>query len=254
MTTPLYPSLDSFDCIIFDMDGTLAPSKGVVTTTMAQYLDALLTKKIVAVISGGAWEQFETQLIPYLKKESLDHLVILPTSGTALYRHSDSTWKEVYREVIPPLERKQIIKELERVLERVGYHETDILGEIIEDRESQITFSGLGSKAPIEKKIRWDPDQKKRTIIASMLRERIPAYTITIGGATSVDITRSGVDKAYGVRSLSKTIHIPLEKMLFVGDKLAPGGNDYPVVAVGIKTVAVVDEHETERLLEYWCA
>lgn len=245
------PLLDT-DCIVFDMDGTLAVSKGVISPTMAGLLDRLLEKKIVAVISGGMWEQFEKQLIPYLSKEKLDHLIILPTSGTAFYTYTNGVWHEVYRETIALHERARIIQTLNTVLARVGYHEEEVLGPIIEDRESQITFSGLGSGASFEKKQYWDPDQKKRALIASMLRERLPEYTVTIGGTTSIDITPKGVDKAYGINALIRTKGIPLDRIVFIGDKLSPGGNDFPVVKTGVRTIAVADEHETEALLASW--
>lgn len=245
------PLLDT-DCIVFDMDGTLAVSKGTITPSMAELLNRLLEKKTVAVISGGMWEQFEKQLIPYLSKERLEHLMILPTSGTALYTYKNGIWHEEYREVISTNERTRIIQTLRAVLTRVGYHEEETIGPTIEDRESQITFSGLGSQAPFEKKQYWDPDQKKRALIASILRERLPEYTITIGGTTSIDITPKGVDKAYGINALVRVKGIPLERIVFIGDKLSPGGNDFPVVKTGVRTISVVDEHETEQLLASW--
>jgi len=37
-----------------------------------------------------------------------------------------------------------------------------ICGELIEDRGSQITYSGLGQFAPLAEKVKWDPDFSKR--------------------------------------------------------------------------------------------
>lgn len=242
-------SLSSVDCVVFDMDGTLAPSKGKIADTMAQTLNRLLEKKYVAVISGGAWEQFETQLVPFLSSECYEKLVILPTSGTTMYRYVTGTWKQEYREVIPTHERRRITHELQRALARVGYHEAETYGEVIEDRETQVTFSGLGSRAPLEKKKLWDPEQKKRRLIVSMLQDSISDYELTIGGTTSIDITMKGIDKAYGVEKLHEYLNIPFEKMLFIGDKLSPGGNDYAVTRLPVQTIAVEDERETERVL-----
>lgn len=247
-TSPLATS----DCIVFDMDGTLAVSKGPITPGMATVLNQLLSVKKVAVISGGSWEQFEKQFISFLSKEHMDNLIILPTSGAAMYLYEHGVWQKKYSEVIPLAERVRVIEELKSALKRVGYHEEETYGKIIEDRFSQITFSGLGQEAPFEKKSLWDPDQKKRQMIASVLRSNIPEYTVTLGGASSIDITPGGFDKAYGVERLSKTLSIPLEKIVFVGDKLDPGGNDYPVTRLGIRTIAVRNEHETEKMLESW--
>ncbi len=245
-------NLDLFDCVVFDMDGTLAQSKGPISNDMADCLNRLLKIKSVAVISGGMFSQFEKQLVSHLETDNLNKLYILPTSGASMWTFNNGIWSEIYRDAIEPFKRRQIIEEIQRALDLVGYQELETFGQIIEDRISQITFSALGDAAPIENKKVWDPDQKKRKLIASILKERIPEYTITIGGTTSIDITLKGVDKAYGVEKISKILNIPLPKILFIGDKLQFGGNDYPVKRLEIGNLEVKDEHETERLLNSW--
>lgn len=247
-------SLDKFDCIVFDMDGTLAISKGPISTGMSECLNGLLKVKKVAVISGGMFSQFEKQLISHLDTKNLKNLYVLPTSGSCMMAFENDLWVEIYSDVIPQIKRKQIIEEIERALSLVGYHEAETYGEVIEDRISQITFSALGSLAPVEKKSIWDPSQEKRKLIVSILKEKIPEYTITIGGTNSIDITLKGIDKAYGVEKLSKSLEIPISKVLFIGDKLQVGGNDYPVKRLDIETLEVKDEHETENLLKSWLA
>ena len=60
-----------------------------------------------------------------------------------------------------------------------------------------------------------------------------------------MDITLKGVDKAYGMSRLAEVTGIPGERMLFVGDRLDPEGNDYPVLALGIPCHAVSGWEET---------
>ena len=67
-----------------------------------------------------------------------------------------------------------------------------------------------------------------------------------MGGATSIDITQKGVDKAYGLKKLRDTSWIPLEQMMFIGDAIFPGGNDYSVKELGLETVHVKDPDGTE--------
>ncbi len=236
------------------MDGTLALSKSAITPEMAHRLNALLMKKKVAVISGGRFSQFETQLISHLDPAGYQNLFILPTTGTALRIYEDGVWKECYNESLSEEERAYIISSLQSVLEATQYHEDAVYGEVIEDRGSQITFSGLGNSAPAEVKALWDPMMEKRKKIIAVLAPLLPNCALTIGGMTSIDITKKGEDKAYGVKRLSEEIHIPIAKMLFVGDKLEPGGNDYPVVALGITTIAVKDPEETQSLIQDWLA
>ena len=79
---------------------------------------------------------------------------------------------------------------------------------------------------------------------------RLPELEVRSGGSTSVDITRAGIDKAYGMRKLAEHTGIPLEEMLFVGDRLDPEGNDYPVLALGVPCRAVAGWEETVKFLE----
>src|SRR3546814_15775210 len=65
-----------------------------------------------------------------------------------------------------------------------------------------------------------------------------------MGGTTSIDVTREGVDKAYGLERLSCESGIPLDAMLFVGDAIFPGGNDYPAQLLGLDTICVRDPRE----------
>jgi phosphomannomutase len=231
--------------IAFDLDGTLAESKQPIGPPMAAALKALLDVALVAVISGGDWPQFETQVVGRLPPASaLDRLFIMPTTGTKLYRF-EGTWRPIYAEVFDEAERKAILTAVDSATASAGLRDEKIWGERIEDRGSQITFSGLGQDAPIDAKKAWDPDFKKRKALQAALRKLLPDLSINVGGSTSVDITRSGIDKAYGMRKLAQHSGIAPDAMLFLGDAIYPGGNDDAVRAAGIDTVKVRDPDET---------
>ena len=84
--------------IVFDLDGTLAESKSPIDPEMAARLGALLSIVKVAIISGGAWPQFETQLVSNLPRdERLKNLSLLPTCGTQFYTY-DAGWERLYSE------------------------------------------------------------------------------------------------------------------------------------------------------------
>lgn len=106
-------------------------------------------------------------------------------------------------------------------------------------------LSALGQQAPIHAKEGWDPDFAKRKIIQADLRGRLPGLSINMGGATSIDITREGVDKGYGLKKLRDASGIALDAMMFIGDAIFPGGNDYPAKEIGLDTVRVRDPQET---------
>jgi phosphomannomutase len=235
--------------IIFDLDGTLAESKSALDPEMTRLLGALLGSVRVAVISGGAWPQFEKQLIAGLPPTKLNELSLLPTCGTKFYRY-ESGWQLLYSEDFSAAEKLKIIACLERVLAETGFTAAQTWGEQIEDRGSQVTFSALGQQAPYQAKKTWDPDFKKRQTIKALLSPLIPEFSIGLGGATSIDVTKPGIDKAYGIRKLRDTLGIPITDMLFVGDALFPGGNDQPARETGVTCIQVKDPEQTKRVIE----
>ena len=236
--------------IVFDLDGTLAESKSPLDAEMATLLGVLLGIVKVAVISGGNWPQFEKQALANLPHdERLKNLSLLPTCGTKFYRYA-AGWKILYSEDFTAAEREKIIRSLKQVMVASGFVVHHIWGEVIEDRGSQITFSALGQQAPIEEKKKWDADFSKRRLMKSLLDNLIPEFSVRLGGTTSVDVTKPGIDKAYGIRKLRETLGIVIQEMIFVGDALFSGGNDYPVKEAGIVSIQFCDPNETKRVIE----
>jgi phosphomannomutase len=236
--------------IVFDLDGTLAESKASLDPEMSRLLDDLLGVVKVAVISGGDWPQFQKQVISHLPHdESLANLSILPTCGTKFFRYAGA-WKNLYSEDFTPEERTKIITALTKAVAEANYKVEKLWGEAIEDRGSQITYSALGQEAPLEEKKKWDPDFSKRTKIKALLDPLIPGFSVEMGGATSIDVTKPGIDKAYGIGKLKDVLGISLEEMIFVGDALFPGGNDYPAEQAGVVSICVQGPHETKRVIE----
>jgi HAD superfamily hydrolase (TIGR01484 family) len=236
--------------IIFDLDGTLTESKSSLDMEMAALLSRLLEVSKVAIISGGAWPQYEKQLLCFLPKDArLHNLSLLPTCGTKFYRHN-GTWQKLYSDDFTRDEKEKISMALSKAFELSGFRSKKRWGDVIEDRGSQITVSALGQEAPLEEKKQWDPDFEKRKRIKAIVEPLIPEFTIRLGGATSIDVTRLGIDKAYGVKKLQETLGVSIANMLFVGDALFPGGNDYPVKQAGVTSIAVQNPHETKRVIE----
>jgi hypothetical protein len=237
--------------VAFDMDGTLALSKQKLDEDMAGRLVKLLTVAKVAVISGGDWPQFEKQVVSQLPADAnTDALFILPTTGTKLYRHDGSGWQAIYAELFDDAQKKHIIDSFNASLDATGFKPEQVWGERIEDRGSQITFSALGQQAPLEAKEHWDPDFAKRKVIQADLRQRLPGLAINMGGATSIDITREGVDKAYGLKKLAGHSGVDLAEMIFIGDAIFPGGNDYPAMTLGVDCIRVKTIDDTRAAID----
>lgn len=241
--------------VIFDLDGTLAKSKAPLGAVMGGLLGRLLAVTGVSVISGGAWTQFEKQLLPHLPTDGrLDHLALLPTCGARFMRHEGGQWRQLYAEDFTEAEKKKITASLDKAFDQSGFKPTKHWGPLIEDRGSQITLSALGQEAPLDDKKGWDPDFAKRKKIKHILDPMLPDFSVTLGGSTSIDITRPGVDKAYGIRKLKGELDIPFSQMLFLGDALFPGGNDHPARTTGVDCIEVRDPTETERVIRGFLA
>jgi HAD superfamily hydrolase (TIGR01484 family) len=239
---------------IFDLDGTLTKSKSPIDPEMADLICKLLQKAKVAVISGGGYPQFLVQFVSKLPvgSENYGNLFLLPTSGTRMYSWKGG-WHEEYAEDLGQKEKEKILHALEMLMTSPLYKKPEIIyGDIIEDRGSQITFSALGQKAPVDIKYAWDPDRSKRENIAKMLKSKIPEFDVRVGGATSVDITHKGVNKAYGIMKLSQFLKIQVSDMIFVGDALFYGGNDYPAKTTGADCVPVKGPDDTKQLIRSW--
>jgi phosphomannomutase len=239
--------------IVFDLDGTLAKSKSPLDAEMAALLPALLGVTRVAIISGGAWPQFQAQVLSHLPHdERLTRLSLLPTCGTQFFDYDASArnWKKRYAEDLSATDRARIKDALTTALHESGFEAGRVWGDVIEDRGSQITLSALGQEAPLEAKAGWDPDFAKRQKIKAVVDRLVPGFSVRLGGTTSVDVTRPGIDKAYGIAKLRELLGISIEEMLFVGDALFEGGNDRPAKDAGVVSIQVRDPDETKRVIE----
>lgn len=237
--------------IIFDLDGTLTVSKSAMDRDMAKLIMKLLEKKMVAVISGGRYEQFKKQFISKLhgSKALLKNLFLFPTTSTVCYRYSHG-WKKVYAYTLSKSEKKSIIDAFRRALREIGYtRPKKVYGRIIEDRETQMTFSALGQKAPVKAKEQWHARHDIRQKIMRSVKKYLKGFEVHSGGLTSIDITRKGIDKEYGVRKIMKYLHVHTKDTLFVGDAIYPGGNDYAAVRTGVTCVKVSGSKETKKVI-----
>lgn len=236
--------------IIFDLDGTLAKSKSSIDQEMSELLKSLLHVAHVAIISGGDWPQFEKQVLDHLPKNTLlKKLAILPTCGTKFYQYKED-WKKLYAENFTDQERKHILDSLHTALEASDLDINKTWGAQIEDRGSQITFSALGQQAPLEEKKGWDPDFVKRKKVVDLLKKPLKGFSIGMGGTTSIDIVKPGIDKAYGIHKLEEILGFGIPEMLFIGDALFEGGNDYPARKTGVDCIQVRDAEETKSIIQ----
>lgn len=239
--------------IIFDLDNTLTKSKLPIDDEMSEIFNKLIGIKKVAIISGGSFKQIDKELLFSLKFDSnLKNLHIFPTDGTAYYNWDDGNgkWQKIYQESLSEKEKNRIHNALSEVLKEINFDTSSVIGNLTEDKDSAITFSGLGQDADFRDKEIWDPEQKIRLEIKKHLEQKLNDFEIRIAGTTSIDITSKGMDKSYGISKMVEYIKIPIDEMLFIGDSLFNGGNDNPVIGTGVKTISVKNPEETKKIIK----
>lgn len=237
--------------IVFDLDGTLAESKQGLDSEIATLLSDLLYVKKVGIVSGGGMPQLEKQVIGKIPfdAEKFKNLIIFPTKGAAMYEFDGEKWNLIYEKLLSDAQKESIRDAFDTVLKEVDFIPKEHFGEILEDRGTQFTFSALGQDAPPDVKKEWDPNVEKRQRIRKLLEQYIPDFQIEIGGSTSIDITEKNIDKAFALEQLCIYEKITIADILFIGDALFPGGNDYAVVKTGVDTIAVKDYNETKDII-----
>lgn len=241
--------------LAFDIDQTLNVAKTPITDEIADLLVKCLAHFEVCPISGQKFDQFLIQIVDRLPDNSpelLKHLHLFVAQGTQYYRHNGTDWEQVYNFPLTDEQVAKISQIIEQAAKELGFWEADKLqagDEIIENRLSQVTFSALGQKADTEAKYAWDPDCKKREKIVARCKELAPEFDYEIGGTTSINAMIPGMNKVFGMTHLLEELNVKKEDILYFGDMTQPGGNDYPVVQMGIDTITVRNHEDTAYAL-----
>jgi phosphomannomutase len=231
-------------CIVFDLDGTLTGSKVPIERPMAETLLELVRRLDVGIVTGGRYRLIKVQVLPYLDElgwsdDDRRRLHLLPACGTQRRRWDGRTWHQEFREDLDPIDRERVPDVLTRAAQDLGLFESRHWGDYIDDRGGQITYSVFGQQAPLEVKQAWDPDGTKKERIRLLAAERLPHLSVVSGASSSIDVTRPGRDKAFGVERLAAALGVRLEQLVFVGDRLQDGGNDASLRRLPVALVSV---------------
>ena len=237
--------------ISFDLDGTVVESKTKISDSMRDAFNLLLEKYLVNVISGGKYSIFQQNLVAEITKNEnlLSKLTLSPTCGAVMYIYTNNEWVFLYKDALDKEVIKEIFDAFEYAMNKFGHNPETLYGDIVEDRETQVTFSAFGQMAPLELKNAWDPTQEKRRELVKYLNEKLDNLDIKIAGGTSIDITKRGINKGYGINKLIEYLGITLDEVLFIGDALFEGGNDRPVADIGVDSIQVANVPECEEII-----
>ena len=234
--------------IIADVDDTICDSCQIISSEMAEVVNKLISKGyIFAFISGTKCGDLHGMISCKLFEEH--HL--LGNTGTIYELVKAGKRKEIYANNLTNSEKKEILDAFQKLIMQFNIKPITSTEDQLQDRDSQITLSALGRNAPFEIKRNYDPAEEKRKWWVEFLKGYLDEerYEIKIGGTTSIDVTRKGMDKELGIKKFAEHLRMPLSNILFIGDKIYPGGNDYPASKI-IDCISVKSPKETLEILK----
>ncbi len=233
--------------IIADVDETICETCQPISKEIAQKINATIKQGYQwAFISGTDYKNLQKML----SKITEEHH-ILATTGTNYIKISKQQPIPIYNQSLTPEQKKEIINSFEKLIVKFNIKSHTTKEDQLQDRDSQITLSAIGRNADIEAKKQYDPDGKKRKEWIEYLKQHLSEskYDFKIGGTTSIDITKKGLDKAWGIEQFAKHHNIQLNNILFFGDKIYPGGNDYPAARI-VDCISVKSPEDTLNKLK----
>jgi HAD superfamily hydrolase (TIGR01484 family) len=215
-------------------------------------LKALLGHIPVAIMTGAGFKRMESQFLEKIvAAPRSDRFYLFPNSSAQCYIHEEGSWKLAYNFALTEEEREHIKSTIQKTVEESEMLRTiPHAGQQLFDREAQVAYTPVGVEATLETKQTWDSDGVKRKFLFETLKRALPEFEILLGGMTTIDITRKGINKSYGVQWLSARLEIPTKEMLYVGDAFNEGGNDMVVIPTGIQTHPVSGPEDTGKLVD----
>ena len=210
-----------------DVDDTVCPSTRPVEPELARQLVRIQALGYSLIfISGSTVPQIEEQLG---RRLGVEH-ILLGATGTHAVAHDGQQGRELYREELPADLRHKVLNAYRDLVQRHGIQPATSEADQLQDRGTQLTLSAIGRHAPEAAKRSFDPDGSRRRAWISELKAVLgDSVDLHVGGTTSIDATAPGVDKAWGLKRYLASSGRAGETIIYFGDQLSPGGNDYPV-------------------------
>lgn len=238
--------------VLFDLDDTLAFSFESPSPEAIAKLLELLRLVPVALITGRGFLWMEADFLDaFAGSPKTADFYVLPEGAAQCLQWDGSMWKEYYGEEIAADEMDRIEEAIRSSVRETGVLEgLPIFGEQFRRKRAMVAFSTVGIDASRELRYSWDPGNVKRAALCAAIARKLPEYDVVMGGATTIDVTRKGVNKAYGVRWLAKHLDCDPSEMLYVGDALFEGGNDAVVIPTGVRTRPTTGPAETLGIIE----
>ncbi|MBT5644497.1 MAG: HAD-IIB family hydrolase [Gammaproteobacteria bacterium] len=207
---------------IFDMDGTLTPSRREMTSNFETFFSLWAKENTFFLVSGSNLEKIKEQIPQYIIDLSKG---VFTCGGNQLWLKNKLSYNHEFKP------SKDLISFLKEKIESSNY----VLraGNHIEDRGSMLNFSIIGRDCSLDQRLdyfEYDQKNKERESIASEIIARWDNLDAVIGGQISIDITPRGMNKSQVLSEIKK--FYPNQDYIFIGDRTIEGGNDYPLAKI----------------------
>jgi len=207
-------------CFIFDVDGTLTKPRQKMEQKFEREFFEWVKNKQVFLATGSDYPKTQYQ-VPLNILRSMKMIFCCMGNET---RNSNGLIAEKSKFVIPEELNLDLMKILDNspYLKKVGNH--------IEFRTGMINFSIVGRNATMierDEYNKWDLVNQERSKIVNFINKKYPTLNASVGGSISIDIIEEGKDKGQIIHYLE---NVGATKVVFVGDRCEPGGNDHGII------------------------
>lgn len=201
---------------IFDVDGTLTPSRQIINVEFKRWFSKFCEANDVYLVTGSdrekTLEQIGELIYNRVKK-------VYQCGGNDVWIKDSRLYTKSF---VPSAELETaLLNEVKssKFYEKAGNH--------IEYRDGLVNFSICGRRAGLQTRVmykQWDEHKNERHNIASRLSEAFDKYEFKVAGETGIDITNKGSNKSQILEDFKET-----DTVWFFGDKTAFGGNDHEI-------------------------
>ena len=209
---------------MFDIDGTLTPSRLRMTEKFAKFFDKWSYENKYYLVTGSDLDKTKEQLpIAYIDRAE----AIFTCCGNQMWRDGEFIYNNKFK--VP----QNLLTYLGEELHISNYHHR--AGNHIEDRGSMLNFSIVGRNCSVmERKnyFKWDIENGERKRISKYITEQWTDLDAVIGGEISIDIYPKGNDKSQILDIIKQERLVQPDEYVFIGDRTQRGGNDYPLAVL----------------------
>lgn len=218
--------------VCLDLDATLTQHKTPLDSANRAALDSLGARYKLLIVGGGGAERIHRQMGDY-------PVAVLGNYGLEEARVVNGEWKIVRHDQMV-IDTIDIVRKCQRLREKYGF--LQYWGLPVEFHKSgMITFGLLGSKAPQEEKLAFDPDKSKRRAMYADVCKEFEDFSVFIGGSTSFDIAGKQYNKYDAIMRYAAENGYTRDEIIFIGDDFDDGGNDSHVRLGGMDYIRVYD-------------